>query len=194
MDDHNIIQEILDGEINKFELLIEKYNKSVFRVICKRVPFHDQEQTVQEVFIKAFQSLSTFNIQKPFENWLITIAVRSCYDYWREQKRKKQVAFTATEERHDQWLEQMENAHSIEKFEAEVSRKETLEMLEKVMKKLSPEDRLLVDLIYFEGWKLKEAAEILNWKLNKTKVRAMRARKKLRKEITGFFYEQKCTD
>jgi RNA polymerase sigma-70 factor (ECF subfamily) len=186
MDDSEIIQQILDGDINKFELLVEKYNKSIFRIIYKRIPYQDQESTAQEIFLKAFQSLSTFDLEKPFENWLSTIAIRSCYNYWREQKRKRQISLVSIEEKHEEWLEQAENAHSIEKFEAEVSQQETLEMLKIVMEKLSPEDRLLVDLIYFEGWKLKEAAEILNWKLNKTKVRAMRARQKLKEELKKF--------
>jgi len=183
MDDRDIIQQILDGDINQFEQLVDKYQNRVFSIICKRVPYQDQEATAQEVFLKTFQSLSTFDLEKPFENWLLTIAVRSCYNYWRKQKRKKEISIASTEEKHEEWLEKAKNAHSVEKFEAEVSKKETLEILQIVLEKLSPEDRLLIDLIYFEGWKLKEAAKILNWKLNKTKVRAMRARKKLKEEI-----------
>jgi len=183
MDDCGIIQEILNGDINQFEHLVDKYRKTVFRIICKRVPLQDQEATAQEVFIKVFRSLSTFQKDRPFENWLATIAIRCCYNYWREQQRKGESSFSSTTEQYEEWLERAENAYSVEKFESEVSKNDTLEVVKIVLQKLSPEDRLLVDLIYFEGWKLKEAAEILNWKLNKTKVRAMRARKKLKEEI-----------
>ena len=183
MDDQDIILHILNGEINQFELLVEKYRRKVFSIICKRIPYNDQESTAQEVFLKAFRSLSTFDIEKPFENWLSIISVRTCYDYWREHHRSKQLTFVSGEERHDEWLEKAQAAHSLEKFEAEVSSKETLEVLDIVLKRLSPEDRLLIDLVYFEGWKVKEAGKILNWKLSKTKVRLMRAKQKLKKEI-----------
>ena len=183
MDDRDIILKILDGEINQFELLIEKYRRKVFSIVCKRVPNRDQELVAQDIFIKAFSSLSTFKSTMPFENWLATIAVRTCYDYWRSAHRSKQIEIVTSDNKHENWLKSVHNAHSLEQFNREVSKQETLEVLTSVMKKLSPEDRLLIDLIYFENWKLKEAAEILNWKLEKTKVRAMRARKKLRKEI-----------
>ena len=183
MDDHDIIQQILNGDINQFELLINKYRRKIFSIVCKRVPNKDQELIAQDIFIKAFRSLSTFKTTMPFENWLATIAVRTCYDYWRSQHRSRQIQTVTTGDKHEEWLKSVHNAHSLEQFNREVSKQETLEVLTSVMKKLSPEDRVLIDLIYFENWKLKEAAEILNWKLEKTKVRTMRARKKLRKEI-----------
>ena len=183
MDDRDIIRQILDGEINQFELLVDKYRRKVFSIIYKRVPVGDHESTTQDVFLKVFRSLSTFNTSMPFENWLTTITVRTCYDYWRVHHKLKKRTVAVAEDSHEDWLKNAENAYSLEKFESEVSKKETLELVEIVIQKLSAEDRLLVDLIYFEGWKLKEAAEILNWKLDKTKVRAMRAREKMRTEI-----------
>lgn len=183
MDDHDIIQKILNGDINQFELLIEKYSTKVFSIVCKRVPQGDYELVAQDVFIKVFQSLSTFKTAKPFENWLVTIAVRTCYDYWRSHYRSRQIDTVRLEEKHEEWLKHIHSAHSIEQFNKEESKRAILEILDIVLKKLSPEDRLLVDLIYFENWKLKDAAEILNWTLGKTKIRAMRARKRLRQEI-----------
>jgi RNA polymerase sigma-70 factor (ECF subfamily) len=61
------------------------------------------------------------------------------------------------------------------------NRKELKEILDWTLKKLSAEDRTLVEIIYFEGSSLKEAAKVLDWGLSKTKVRAMRARHKMRK-------------
>lgn len=183
MDDHVIIKEILNGDINQFELLIDNYRRKIFSIVHKRIPERDHELVAQDIFIKAFRSLSTFNPAKPFENWLASIAVRTCYDYWRSHYRTKQIETVTLGTKHEEWLKEVCNAHSIEQFNSEKEKREILEIFDIVMQKLSPEDRLLVDLVYFENWKLKNAAEILNWTLEKTKVRAMRARKKLRKEI-----------
>jgi DNA-directed RNA polymerase specialized sigma24 family protein len=51
------------------------------------------------------------------------------------------------------------------------------------MQTLTPEDRILIELVYWEGWKLKDAAVSFGWGVPKTKVRAMRAKQKLRKQI-----------
>ena len=113
----------------------------------------------------------------------MTITVRTCYDYWRRESRNKTVSFSSIEEEHDAWLEKAGSVQSVEEFESQVSRKETREILEIVMQKLSPKDRTLVELVYFEGWKLKDAAKVLEWKLSKAKVRAMRARNAMREHI-----------
>ena len=183
MDDRDIIREILDGNIDQFELLVDKYRRSVFMVLGKRIPSQDHEFVAQEVFIKVFRGLSGFDTAKPFENWLVTIAMRTCCDYWRKEKRNRQVSLSSLEEEHNEWIERVGVVKSVDEFESEVSRKETREILDLVMRQLPAEDRILVDLVYFEGWKLKDAAEVLNWQLSKTKVRAMRARNKMREYI-----------
>lgn len=186
MEDRDIIQDILDGEIDKFELLVEKYRKSVFLVVGKRIPAQDHEIVAQDVFIKAFKGLPGFDLKRPFENWLVTIAMRTCFDYWRKASKGFNNATPSIEEEHDDWIERAGKAKSIETFEKEVSRKETLEVLDLVMQNLSAEDRMLLELVYFEGWKLKDVATLLGWKLSKAKVRAMRSRNLLREQIGEF--------
>ena len=178
-EDREIIQQVLDGEINKFEMLIEKYRQKIFAIVGKRIPYQYHNEVAQDVFLNSFRSLSNFDLNKPFENWLARIAMRTCCDYWRAHAKDKNKA-SVTEEKYDAWFENVQNAKSLEDFEIKVNRKETLELLEIVLQKLKPEERLLVDMIYFEGNTLKEASEVLNWKLSKVKVRAMRARKKMR--------------
>jgi RNA polymerase sigma-70 factor, ECF subfamily len=179
IDDRDIIQQVLDGEIDKFEMLIEKYRQKVFSIVGKRVPYQDHNEVAQDVFLNSFRSLSKFSLDRPFENWLSRIALRTCCDYWRAHAKDKQIA-SVTQEKYDIWFENAGNAKSLEEFEANANREETLELLEIVLQKLSHEDRVLVEMIYFEGETLKEAAEVLNWTLSKVKVRAMRARNKMR--------------
>lgn len=188
MQDCDIIRDILDGQVNEFEKLVDKYRRSVISVVSKRVPVQDRESVAQEVFLKAYRGLKGFDLCKPFENWIVTIAVRTCCDYYRKEARKRDVDFSSTEEEHNLWLEKAGAADSIEEFESQVSRKETMEMLELVLKKLSSEDRALIELVYFDGWKLKDAAVVMGWKLSKAKVRAMRARNLMREIIGDFLY------
>ena len=183
MDDCEIIRAILNGDIDRYELLVDKYRTKVFSAVGRRVQAQDCESVAQDVFIRAFRGLSGFDLSKPFENWLMTIAVRTCYDYWRSRSKEERTTVPLPNQDYSDYIDSLLRAGSNDEFEKQVRRKETLELLEIVMRRLSPEDRTLVELIYFDGWKLKDAAEVLKWRLSKTKVRAMRARKLLRKYI-----------
>jgi RNA polymerase sigma-70 factor, ECF subfamily len=182
-DDKEIIRQVLDGDIDKFEQIIEKYKRKVFSIVAKRIPNQDWNVVAQDVFINSFRSIAKFDLNKPFENWIATIAMRNCCDYWRKHWSDKKGAFDTDNVEHEEWLEAVRSVKSIEEFEKQVSRSETLEILSVVLDKLDPEDRMIVDLIYMEGWKLKEVAEVLQWNINKLKARSMRAREKMRKIV-----------
>ena len=192
MDDSRIIQNILDGDIDAFTLLINKYRKKLFSMVGKRVPYQDCDIVVQDAFIRAFRGLSGFDLSRPFENWLTIIAMRACCDYWRKENRFLAVSDQniQNQSEHDIWMEKVETAKSVEEFERSVSKTETREIIEIVFKRLNAEDRMLVELIYFEEWKLKDVAEAMQWKLSKVKVRAMRARKKMRAIISEIIDEK----
>ena len=83
IDDNEMINRILKGEVNVYELLMNKYESTILSILKKRLPFEQIEEVAQIVFIKAYQSLSTYKGESSFKNWLSSIAVRSCYDYWR---------------------------------------------------------------------------------------------------------------
>ena len=181
-EDREIIQQVLDGEINKFEMLIEKYRHKIFGIVGKRIPYEDHNEVAQDVFLNSFRSLSKFSLDRPFENWLSTIAIRTCCDYWRKHSKDKQIT-DGPEDKHDEWFELAGSAKSLDDFEASVRQEETFEILALVLQKLNPEDRVLVEMIYFEGLSMQETADVLEWKLSKVKVRAMRARNKMREYI-----------
>ena len=178
-DDNEIIQNILDGDIDLFERLLDRYQRKVFGIVAGRVPECDRETVAQDVFVDCFRSLEKFDRSKPFENWLSTIAVRRCHDYWRKRGRAGGV----DGESRDVWIETANDSASLEEFERSVKREETLALLNEVLGTLGADDRLLVDMIYLEGMKLKDVAERLGLSLSNVKVKAMRARAKMRDAI-----------
>jgi RNA polymerase sigma-70 factor (ECF subfamily) len=178
-DDNEIIQNILDGDIDLFGKLLDRHQRKVFGIVARRVPECDREAVAQDVFVDCFKSLEKFDRSKPFENWLSTIAVRRCHDYWR----KKGASANLEGEWRDEWIEAANDSASIEEFERKVRREDTLAVLNEALDALSPDDRLLVDMIYLEGMKLKDVADRLGLTLSNVKVKAMRARTKMRAAI-----------
>ncbi len=182
--DFKVINSVLDGNIDDFTVLLNKYRTRVFTLVAKRIPTNDIEDVAQEVFVRTFKNLGTFSQKKPFENWLSIITLRTCCDYWRKNARRKELTIQSDDSEHIKWLEGIASSLSSEKHARSVKNKDIRELLNWTLGKLSIEDRTLIEMIYFEGRSLKEAAEVLEWGSSKTKVRAMRARSKMRKILS----------
>src|SRR5216110_2841511 len=104
--DAELIQAVLKGDSASFEPLIQKYQPRIFAT-ARRYARRDSEveDIVQEVFIKAFQKLSGFRGEAPFEHWLMRLAVRTCYDFLRAHQRNRETAFTELSEPESDWLD-----------------------------------------------------------------------------------------
>ena len=185
--DYEIIENILGGNKDDFERIVDKYQSKVFAMIGKRIPQNDVSDVAQEVFLRIYRGLANYVPSHPFENWLSVIALRSCYDFWRQQSRVKELtAPNLVYEKHYQWLEKISIDMSSEAFLKVSQTNEVRELLDWILAKISPSDRILIEMIYLDGYSYKETAEVLEWKLSKTKVRALRAKKKLRKLISEY--------
>jgi RNA polymerase sigma-70 factor (ECF subfamily) len=167
--------------VNAFELLLNKYQEHVLKIVKKHVPYEYIEEIVHDVFVRAYQSLATFKNTSNFEHWLSSIAVRTCCDFWRKQYRNRELPLSALSEKQQYWLEAAISDQSRQSFYAEGSQQEAQEILNWALNKLSAEDRMVVELVYLEGLSGKEAADLLGWSVANVKIRSFRARKKLQK-------------
>src|SRR6266480_6378280 len=104
--DPELIAAVLKGDAASFEPLITKYQPRVFATARRYARRESEvEDIVQEVFVKAFQKLSSFRGEAPFEHWLMRLAVRTCYDFLRSHQRNKETAFTELTEPESDWLD-----------------------------------------------------------------------------------------
>ena len=183
--DSEIVRRILQGEVNAFGLLLDRYKDHALKMIKKRVPAPEVEDIAQEVFVKAYQSLPGFDPESHFRKWLSTIAVRTCCDYWRKAYRTRESPMSALSERHGEWLERVISSESTVSAEGRTRQEEAKEVLAWALARLSPEDRMVVEMVYLEGMTGREAADLLGWSTANVKVRAFRSRKRLRKLLSG---------
>jgi len=179
--DSEIVRQVLEGNVNSFESLMSRHKDLVLKIVKKHVPYSEVEEMAQEAFIRAFQSLPGFKSKGDFKQWLASIAVRTCYDYWRKAYRNKEVTMSSLSEKHQKWLEEVISDQAELPFNEDDPQKEATELLDWAMEKLTAEDRMVVELIYLEGLSGKEAADLLGWSVANIKVRAFRSRNKLRK-------------
>ena len=173
-----LISAVLKGDCASFEPLVTKYQGRVFATARRYARRESEvEDIVQEVFIKAFQKLSGFRGEAPFEHWLMRLAVRTCYDLLRSHQRNRETAFTELTETETDWLEQFIVEPDGASEHAEAAR----QLIEKVLSRLSPAARLVITLLEIEERPVKEIAELTGWSVPLVKVRAFRARAEMRK-------------
>ena len=183
--DTEIVRRVLSGDVNAFESLLTRHKDTVLKIVKKHVPYNDVEETIQNVFFRAYQSLPSFKGKSGFRQWLSSVAVRTCYDFWRKTYRSREVPMSVLTEKHQNWLEEVIAEQSEHSINEKGSQNEARELLDWALGRLSAEDRMVMELVYLEGLSGKEAADLLGWSIANVKVRCFRSRKKLEKILTA---------
>lgn len=167
-----LLQRILNGETNLFSHFVDRYSKLIFSLIVRVVASNeDAEELTQDVFLKAFQKLHTFNGKCSFSTWLYRIAHNSAIS----ATRKKKFVFLPKEEFQianvpDSAVDELLNREDDEVL---------LQQLENALCKLNTEDRLLITLFYYQDKSVSEISGILEITVENVKVKLYRVRKRL---------------
>jgi len=182
-----LIAAVLRGDSASFEPLVEKYSPRVFATARRYARRESEvEDIVQEVWLKAFQKLSSFRGEAPFEHWLMRLAVRTCYDFLRGHQRNRETTFSElTEPEHD-WLERFVQQPDTGAENSEAARM----LVERLLDQLSPPARLIITLLEIEDRSVKEISELTGWSVPLVKVRAFRARGEMRKLLARIAKEK----
>ena len=182
--DSEIIRQIREeNRIDRYRILMDRYQNQVRSIVCRQGAPEEAEHLIQEVFIRAFRSLTTFRGRSTFRTWLTRIAIRTCADYWRSQYRSREYSLTRLTENQREWLEKTGSARSEEDFRKNIERREGKEVLESAIDRLHPDERTVLQLIYLEEMSGREAARALDCSVTNVRVKAFRARKKIRRYI-----------
>ena len=177
------VSRVLSGDANAFGALVGRYQDHVLRIVKRHVPPDQVEETAQDTFVRAYQSLAGFRQAGSFRQWLSAIAVRTCYDFWRRHYRRREVAVSQLTDAHRHWLEQVQAGSAENDWQQMGNRAEARGVLDWALAQLSAEDRMVIELVHLEERSVQEAARLLGWSRANVKVRAFRARKKLHQII-----------
>jgi len=189
--DDEIIQNVLKGNVDAFDGLVRRYQSHVLNMVKRHVPEHDVEETAQVAIVRAYRSLPSYRGKgRGFKAWLSTVTIRACYDYWRKAYRSKEVPLSALTDDHKRWIEQVTAEESAQAMREKAASDEARKVLDWALSHLSAGDRMVLELVYFEGLSGREAAGLLGWTTANVKVRAFRARRKLEKILQEMIEEQ----
>ena len=179
--DIDLARQAQDGDESAFAEIVRRYSPRVFSVASR---FFRQrslvEEAAQEVFLKAFTQLGSFEGRGSLEGWLTRIATNTCLNMLRGSKRRPELTVSDLSEEEDRWLEQQ--MAEIEQPSVE-NNLVAADLADRLLSVLSPEDKQALLMIDGEQASIKEVAEATGWSESKVKVRAFRARKKIREAM-----------
>jgi len=169
------------GDESAFAEIVRRYSPRVFSVASR---FFRQrslvEEAAQEVFLKAYTQLGKFEGRGSLEGWLTRIATNTCLNMVRSSKRRPESTVSDLTEDEASWLDQQPGDGDQPSVENDLV---ATDLADRLLSVLSPEDQQALLMIDGEDASIKEVAEATGWSESKVKVRAFRARKKVREAM-----------
>ena len=182
--DSEIISLVLKGEQNAYALLVERYKSYVFTLTLRFTKNReDAEEVSQDIFVKAYRSLADFKGTAKFSTWLYTIVNTTCITFLRK---KRLDVKSLDDERTFEVADSQDSGFRAN----QVEQKSRLNMVNRAIAMLSPDDAEIITLFYKNEQSLEEIGRILGVEVNTAKVRLHRARTRLKEKMEKHFTEE----
>ena len=177
-DDAELLERIRNGATDDFAEIVRRHQARVFAILHRyERDTHKVEDLAQETFVKAWRALDQFDGRAPFEHWLSRIAARVALDHLRREKRRQnEIGLPELGEDALDWLRN-------DNEQSELDGRAAAELLDLAMRELSPLDRVVITMQELEGRSVKEIGAATGTSGVAVRVRALRARGKLRRAL-----------
>jgi RNA polymerase sigma-70 factor (ECF subfamily) len=167
--------------------------RRLYPTVAKIVRAHRSRRTAEEdlcqmIFIRVFQKLSQFSGKVPLEHWVSRIAVNTCLNQIESERIRPEVrhADLSTEEQ-----AVIENLATTSEELAPDQRFASRQLVDHLLATLKPVERLAIDLLYLQGRSVEEIRKITGWSAALIKVRAFRARQKMKQQLAKISAREK---
>lgn len=175
------LQRIKDDDPEAARELVRELYPLVMRIVRSHLPRRmDAEDLAQIVFVKVFQKIEQYNGGAPFPHWVSRIAVNTCLNEIRAEKARPELRWADLSEEHAEALDRLMETREDSTIDEQSA---TRELAQKLLESLPPRDRMILTLLDLEGRSMAETAEMTGSAVPVVKIRAFRARRKLRKEL-----------
>lgn len=170
--DEYYIREILKGDSGSFSQLVEKYSHLAFSLSMKLLnQREDAEEAAQDAFIKAYNSLQSFQSSSTFKTWFFRIVYNTSISKLRTRKnvevKIEDVKISDTE------------LYSTENAVGQLNTEDRQKYLQEGLERLEPEERALLKMYYYDDFSMDEVSAITGLTVSNVKVKIHRSRKRL---------------
>lgn len=173
-----------DGDEFAFSEIMRRYSPRVFRIASRFYRRREQvEDAAQEVFLKAFTQLDSYEGRGSMEGWLTRITTNTCLNLLRSAKRRPELTISDLTDDETTWLDDHQSETATERHKSAERSLVAADLADRVLNTMSPDDRLVLTLMDGEDAPVKEVVEMTGWSESKVKVQAFRARKRMREAV-----------
>jgi len=176
------IEKVLAGESNMFAVLVDKYKGMVYTIALKVLRNKEEaEETAQDAFIKAYQSLGKFKRESKFSTWLYRIVYNAAISKTRKKVLQK---VDLNNEIIDNYTtdEIKSNLYILEDADKK-------KLIKKIMSTLNSEESALITLYYYDENSTEEIANVMGLSQSNVKVRLFRIRNKMNYELQQYLLD-----
>ena len=185
MADDHLLRELVARSLRQDEEAARELVRTLYPLVARLVRAHRparsaEEDLCQMIFIKVMQKLSQFSGKVPLEHWVSRIAINTCINQIKAEKARPELREADLSE------EQAALVRNMAVTEEELAPGQQIasrELVEQLMKLLKPAERLVIDLLYLQQRSIAEIQKIAGWSGALVKVRAFRARQKMKKRM-----------
>jgi RNA polymerase sigma-70 factor (ECF subfamily) len=173
-----------EGDESAFEEIMRRYSPRVFRFAGK---FFKQrslvEEAAQEVFLKAFTELGSYEGRGSMEGWLTRITTNTCLNLLRSSKRRPELTVSDLTEDQSDWLDKNLIDAATERHQSTERSLVAADLAGRVLQAMPADDQLVLTMIDGEDASVKDVAAMTGWSESKVKTQAFRARRRMREAV-----------
>lgn len=187
--DTDLIVQAQKGDQNAFEELVYRYDRNVLSIALKyAVDEDDAKDLYQEVFIRVYRGLKNFRFQSEFSTWLFRITTNVCLTYKSRSRYHLKVSIdNEIESEENEFRPKEEIVYEGSSPEEISSGADLEELVNSAVESLSPKQKMTFILKHYEGYKIREIAEIMNCKEGTVKKYLFDAIRNLRKKLSPVY-------
>jgi RNA polymerase sigma-70 factor (ECF subfamily) len=185
MADDRLLRELVAAALRQDDDAARELVRALYPLVAKLVRAHRparsaEEDLCQMIFIKIMQKLSQFSGKVPLEHWVSRIAINTCINQIQAEKARPELREADLSEEQAAVVRNM--AATGDEL-APDQRFASRELVEHLMMVLKPAERLVIDLLYLQQRSVADIQKIVGWSTALVKVRAFRARQKMKKQM-----------
>ena len=175
--DFDIIESVKRGNSADFSILIDRYKNKAFSLLKRMLKNEfDAEEVLQDCFLKAFNSLSSFKQESKFSTWFYKIVYNTVLTKLSSKKRKIENEMSSVDDHFE--LEYKSNVN-------EIDNREMSELLKKLISQLPENHAAVVSMFYLDEMSCEEISEVVNTSVSNVKVMLYRSRNALKELIVN---------
>src|SRR3954468_15157880 len=185
MGEEGVSRELVAAALRDDDEAARELVRRLYPLVAKLVRAHRpvrsaEEDLCQMIFIKVMQKLSQFSGKVPLEHWVSRIAINTCINQIQAEKARPELREADLSD------EQAALVRNLATTAGELAPDQSFasrELVEHLMNALQPAERLVIDLLYLQQQTVAEIQKITGWSGALVKVRAFRARQKMKKRM-----------